>query len=94
MWGVIFKFFGIAIGTMTVIYLIGLVLRSARRLEHKIKTFKEEQEALQNRGGPINPYAALSELYNEPPEPTRPAGIKRRGKLVRDEEQDFRRKGR
>jgi hypothetical protein len=93
MWVILFKFFGIAIGAMTVIYLIGLVLRSARRLERKIKTFKEEQEALHNQGGPINPYAALAELYNEPTEPARPAGIKRRGKLVRDEEQDFRRKG-
>jgi hypothetical protein len=86
MWVIVFKFFGIAIGAMTVIYLIGLVLRSARRLERKIADFKAEQEALQNSGAPINPYAALAELYNEPPAPPRPATVKRRGKLVRDEE--------
>lgn len=86
MWVIIFKFFGIAICTMTVIYLIGLVLRSARRLERRIAEFKAEQEDLQNSGGPINPYAALAELYNEPPPPPRRDVVRRRGKLVRDDD--------
>jgi hypothetical protein len=86
MWVILFKFFGIAIGTMLVLYLVGLVLRSARRLDRRITEFKAEQEALQNQGGPINPYASLAELYNEPSPPTPRGTVKRRGRLVRDED--------
>ena len=34
-------------------------------MDTRIREFKEEQEALAKQRGPINPYAALAELYAE-----------------------------
>ncbi len=65
MLGIILKLFGAAIGSIAVYYAAATALRSARRLDKRIQEFKEEQEELQKQRGPINPYAALADLYAE-----------------------------
>ena len=87
MWVLLFKFFAIAVATMTIFYLAALVLRSVRRLNQRIAEFKAEQEALQNKPGPINPYAALAEIY-EPPDPPKRSASLRRGRIVRNDPDD------
>ncbi len=60
----LFRFVWIAVGTLAVLAVLIQVRRNAQRLDKKIKEFKAEQENLQNTPGPINPYAAMAELYN------------------------------
>lgn len=65
MFGIIFKLFGLAIGSVIVVYLIAQSLRNARRVDRRIAEFKAEQEALKQQGKALDPYAALAELYAE-----------------------------
>lgn len=65
MFGVFFKLFGLAAAVVIFVYLAANAFRKARRLDRRIQEFKAEQEALEKKGGPINPYAALAELYAE-----------------------------
>ena len=65
MTGIVLKLFGIAIGVVLVVYAAANALRNARRLDRRIAEFKAEQAELEKQGGPINPYAALAELYAE-----------------------------
>ncbi|HLK55771.1 MAG TPA: hypothetical protein VKU00_04365 [Chthonomonadaceae bacterium] len=65
MFGMLFKLFGFAISLVLLIYLAANAFRKARRLDTRIREFKAEQEALSKQSGPINPYAALAELYTE-----------------------------
>lgn len=65
MFGVVFKLFGIAFAVVTVLFMAAQSFRNARRLDRRIKAFKLEQAELEKRG-PINPYMALAELYEEP----------------------------
>lgn len=62
---VILKFFIIAAGITMVFFAAAAAWRSSRRLNQRITTFKEELEEKQNQPGPINPYAAMADLYNE-----------------------------
>jgi hypothetical protein len=65
MFGIVLKLFAIAVGIVLAAYAAAHALRSARRLDRRIAEFKAEQEEAQQKGGPINPYAALAELYAE-----------------------------
>ena len=65
MFGIVIKLFAIAIGLVWIVFLAGNALRNARRLDTRIRAFKEEQEALEKAGGRSDPYAALAELYSE-----------------------------
>ena len=80
MFGLIFKFFGIAFGLVLLIYAAANALRSKRRLDARIRQFKAEQEAQRNRPGILDPYAALTELYAEQtiPEPKKRSSKRRR----------------
>ena len=69
MFGIVFKLFGIAIALVVIVYMAAQAFRNARRLDRRVQEFKKEQEELEKRGGPINPYAALAELYSEPQTP-------------------------
>jgi len=60
----LFRLVWVVIGTLIMLAVLRQVHRNARRLDRKIKAFKAEQEAIQNTPGPINPYAAMAELYN------------------------------
>lgn len=62
---ILIKFFGIGIAVIVIIYMAASALRSARRLDRRIREFKKEQEALEKERGTVNPYAALAELYAE-----------------------------
>lgn len=63
--GILLKLFGFAIGVVLLLYTAASAFRSARKLDRRIITFKAEQAALEKRGGPINPYAALASLYED-----------------------------
>jgi hypothetical protein len=63
--GILFKFFGIAIAIVVIIYMAVGAFRRSRRLDARIREFKAEQDALDKEGRAVNPYAALSELYAE-----------------------------
>jgi hypothetical protein len=65
MFGMVFKLFAIAIGLVWLVFLAAQAFRNARRLDARIQSFKEEQETLEKRRGPIDPYAALAELTAE-----------------------------
>ncbi|HZT43919.1 MAG TPA: hypothetical protein VFA07_17260 [Chthonomonadaceae bacterium] len=70
MLGILFKLFGMAIAIVLIVFLATNNFRSARRLDTRIRQFKKEQEELEKQQGPINPYAALAEVYaeqNSPP---------------------------
>jgi hypothetical protein len=71
MHGFILKFFLIVTGVLLMLYLIGQVARSARRLDRRIQEFKSEQEENEKSGKVLNPYAALAELYAEEAKPAR-----------------------
>ena len=60
---ILIKFFGIGIAAVVIIYMAASALRSARRLDRRIREFKKEQEALEKERGKVNPYAALADLY-------------------------------
>lgn len=62
---VVLKFFIIAAGITMVVFAAAAAWRSSRRLNSRIAAFKEELEEKQKQPGPINPYAAMAELYNE-----------------------------
>lgn len=89
MLGIFIKMFGIAIGTVLVLFGAANAFRSARRLDRRIAEFKAEQEALQQQGRSIDPYAALAELYAEdrpaPRGPTRSGKDARRARRYADE---------
>ncbi len=53
----------IAAGLLTSYYLVATVMRSKRRLDRRVEEFREEQES--GNAPPLNPYAALAELYAE-----------------------------
>ena len=74
MWGIVFKLFGIAVGCVLIFFAAANALRSKRRLDKRIAEFKAEQEELEKQGRPLNPYAALAELYTEETQvpPTKP----------------------
>lgn len=58
------------LGVSLTVFAAGMVWRSKRRLDERLRQFKAEQEAQRNTPGAINPYALLAELYQEPPEKT------------------------
>jgi hypothetical protein len=66
MFGIVFKFLGVAIALLVVVFGIADTFRKARRLDARIQEFKREQEELAKQRGPANPYADLAELYAEP----------------------------
>lgn len=65
MLGIVFKLFAAAIAVVIVLYMMANAFRKARLLDERIKEFKAEQEELARKNGPINPYAALAEIYSE-----------------------------
>ncbi len=65
MGGLAFKFVGFAACLFAILYMAATAFRNSRKLDSRIKQFKKEQEDLAMRAGPIDPYAALSDLYNE-----------------------------
>jgi len=65
MFGVIFKFFGIAFATVLVFFMAANSFRKARRLDARIRAFKAELAEREKQGQVMNPYQALSELYEE-----------------------------
>ena len=69
MGGLAFKFVGFAVCLFAIFYMAAAAFRNSRKLDHRIREFKKEQEDLTMRRGPIDPYAALSELYAEEKEP-------------------------
>jgi hypothetical protein len=81
MLGILLEVCGVALGILLVVYMAVQAVHSARRLNARIQEFKAEQEELQKQGKPLNPYAALAELYAEdeaphhsmPPTPQRPS---------------------
>lgn len=79
MFGIVFKLFFFGISSVLLLYLLANVFRNARRLEARIQAFKEEQAELEKRQGPINPYAALAELYAENSRETARPPKRRRG---------------
>jgi hypothetical protein len=61
--GIVFKFFGIATIIVLIVYMAASAFRRARRLEVRIREFREEQDELTRRGIKQDPYAALAEIY-------------------------------
>ncbi len=74
--GILFKFFGIAVLIIVTLYMIASAFRQSRRLNKRIRAFKEEQEELKRQGKVEDPYAGLAEIYaeqeNERKKPRRP----------------------
>jgi hypothetical protein len=65
MFGVIFKLSGIAIGCVLIVYMAAYSFRNARRLDARIRRFKEEQEEMERQGRTLDPYRAMAEIYAE-----------------------------
>lgn len=58
---VVLKLLLFAIAIILALFTGASAFRSSRRLDQRIREFKEEQDRLAVRGGPIDPYAALGE---------------------------------
>jgi len=69
--GLVVKLFGFALICVFIVYLLASAFRNSRRLDHRIKEFKKEQEDLKNSGVILNPMIELANLYNEQEEPRR-----------------------
>ena len=69
--GIALKLFALGIGVVWVLFLLARTFRSARRLDHRIATFREEQEKREREGRVEGPYAALAQLYAEEPKKPR-----------------------
>ncbi len=63
--GIILKLFLVAAATLFVIFSAIGVFRRARKLDTRIKAFKEEQAELKRLGKVSDPYADLAELYSD-----------------------------
>lgn len=61
----ILKLFAVAGAVILVAFSAIQAFRNARRLDRRIKEFKQEQEALRQQGKILDPYAAMAELYAE-----------------------------
>jgi hypothetical protein len=71
MGGIVFKFFGIAVIVILIVYLAASAFRRSRRLEARIRAFRDEQDELTRGGRVQDPFAALSEIYAEDENPVR-----------------------
>ena len=65
MGGIVFKFFGIATIVVCILYMAASAFRRSRRLDARIREFRNEQDELRRRGIHRDPYASLAELYEE-----------------------------
>jgi type II secretory pathway pseudopilin PulG len=65
MGGIVFKLFGIAAILILIVYMAASAFRRARRLDARIRAFRDEQDELTRRGRVQDPYAALAEIYTE-----------------------------
>jgi hypothetical protein len=65
MGGIVFKLFGIAVIIILIVYMAASAFRRARRLDARIRAFRDEQDELTRNGRVQDPYAALADIYTE-----------------------------
>ena len=63
--GFVFKFFAIAVLIISILYIAAGTFRRARRLDARIREFRDEQDELARQGRSQEPYAGLAEIYAE-----------------------------
>ena len=63
--GIVLKFGAIAVFIVFILYLAADAFRRARRLDARIRAFRDEQDELTRQGRGQDPYAGLAELYQE-----------------------------
>ncbi len=61
--GIVFKLFGLAIISITIVYMIAAAFRQSRRVDARIRALREEQAEMARQGKIQDPYAALAEIY-------------------------------
>jgi hypothetical protein len=74
---------GIAVAVLCTVWIAARVVRNARRLNAGVRAFKEEQE---KENGVVDPYAALSSLYDpakKPPDKSDDKVTRQRGTINR-----------
>ena len=61
--GIVFKLFGLAILTVTIVFMAARAFRQSRRLDARIRALREEEKEAARQGKIQDPYAALAEIY-------------------------------
>jgi type II secretory pathway pseudopilin PulG len=63
--GILFRLFGIGAIVILIVFMAASAFRRARRLDARIRAFRDEQDELTRSGRTQDPYAALADIYSE-----------------------------